>query len=389
MTLHRLTWRNLWAHPVRALLTVLAVMVGIFLFCFLTSIVTSLEAAVKAVASNRVVVGSAVSLFQSLPTTSQYLDGIRETPGVEAVTRFTWFGGLYPGKDAPEPQFGTDPEELLRSYPEVVIDPDQAKAWYEDKKGCIIGRIVAEQKGYKIGDQIALRGTIYPRVDGTPWTFTVRGIYTSLKPNVDEQTLHFHWSYLDETLERGEAYGPRGTSVYLVRLKQGVRGEDVSAAIDERFERGPQRTRTQTEAAFQAGFISMLGNLPTFLGLIGGAVVVALIFGVVNTMTLAARERVRSMGILKALGFHDGVPARLYVGEALLLVALGGGLGIALAWITQEPFRVAFGTYIPQYFVSTDTLVFAGMICLGIAVLAGLIPAIRASRLKAVEALRT
>jgi putative ABC transport system permease protein len=389
MSLLKLTLRNVLARPVRGLLTVLAVMVGIFLFCFLTSIVTSLEAAVKAVASNRIVVGSAVSLFQSLPTTSQYLDGIRETPGVASVTRFTWFGGLYPGKNAPEPQFGTDPEELLAAYPEVIIPPEQAKAWFEDKKGCILGRLVAEAKGYKVGDQVPLRGTIYPRVDGAPWTFNVRGIYASTKPNVDEQTMHFHWSYLDETLERGEAYGPRGTSVYLVKLHDGVRGEDVSAAVDARFEKGPQRTRTQTEAAFQAGFISMLGNLPTFLGLIGGAVVVALVFGVINTMTLAARERVRSMGILKSLGFSDQVPAKLYVGEALLLVCLGGALGIGLAWMSQEPFRVALGTYIPQYFVSTDTFVWAGIICLGIALLAGMIPAIRAARLKAVDALRT
>lgn len=389
MTLQGLTVRHLLQHPVRSLLTVLALMVGIFLFCFLTSIVTSLEAAVKAVAANRIVVGSAVSLFQSLPTTAQYIDGIGETPGVESVTRFTWFGGLYPGKDAPEPQFGCDPQALLSSYPEVQLDPAQARAWMEDKRGCIIGRLVAQSKGLKVGDQVPLRGTIYPRVDGGPWTFTVCGIYTSTKPNVDEQTMYFHWSYMDETLERGEAFGPRGTSVYLVRLGDGVRGEDVSAAIDARFERGPQRTRTQTEAAFQAGFISMLGNLPTFLGLIGGAVLVALVFGVINTMTLAARERTRTMGILKALGFPDRVPARLYVGESLMLVALGSGLGLALAWVTQEPFRLAFGTFIPQYFVSVDTFVLAGLLSVGMAVLAGMVPALSARRLKAVEALRT
>jgi putative ABC transport system permease protein len=248
---------------------------------------------------------------------------------------------------------------------------------------------VAQEKGLEVGQRVPLRGTIYPRVDGRPWEFNVHGIYTSTKPNVDEQTMHFHWSYLDETLQKGEAYGPRGTSVYLVRIKDGYRAEDVSAAIDARYAGGPQRTRTQTEAAFQAGFVSMLGNLPTFLGMIGGAVVIALLFGVVNTMTLAARERVRTMGVLKALGFPDAVPVRLYLLEALLLVGVGGLGGIALAWATQEPFRVVFGTYIPQYFVSSDTFAVAGLICLVIAFLAGIVPAVRAARLKAVEALRT
>lgn len=388
-SLLRLTRRSLFAHPLRALLTIAAVAVGIFLFCFLTSIVTSLDAAVKSVASNRIVVTSAVSLFQALPTTSGYTDGIAEIDGVDVVSKFTWFGGLYPGDNAPTPQFGSDAEKILELYPEVVVDAAAAQAWFEDKKGCIVGRLAAEQKGLKVGQQVALRGTIYPKADGSPWVFNVHGIYTSTKPNVDEQTMHFHWSYLDETLAKGEAYGPRGTSVYLVRIKDGYRAEDVSAAIDARFAGGPQRTRTQTEAAFQAGFVSMLGNLPTFLGLIGGAVVVALLFGVVNTMTLAARERVRTMGVLKALGFSDAVPVRLYLLEALLLVGVGGLGGIALAWATQEPFRVVFGTYIPQYFVSAETYVLAGLICLAIAFLAGIVPAVRAARLKAVEALRT
>ena len=332
MTLTRLVWRSLLAHPLRMVLTVLAVMVGIFLYCFLTSIVGSLDAAVKAAAGNRIVVASAVSLFQSLPTSAAYLDGIREVEGVETLTRFTWFGGVYADENAPSPQFGVDPPALLDIYPEVQLTAAEAKAWLEDRKGGIVGRQLAQQRGLKVGDQVVLKGTIYPHVDGSPWTFNVRGIYSSTKANVDEVTMHFHWSYLDDALARGEAFGPRGSSVYLVRIKPGYRGEEVAAAIDAKFERGPQRTRTGTEAAFQASWIGMLGNLPTFLGMIGGAVVVALLFGVVNTMTLAARERVRSMGILKALGFADAVPVRLYLLESLLLVGLGGGGGIALAW---------------------------------------------------------
>lgn len=389
VTLRRMVRRSMVSHPVRASLTISAVAVGIFLYCFLTSIVSSLQAAVKAVAGNRIVVGSAVSLFQSLPTTTKYLDGIRDMPGVAAVTRFTWFGGVYPGENAPAPQFGVDPAILLSTYPEVQLPPEQAKAWIEDRKGCIVGRLLAESKGLKVGDQVVLRPTIYPHLDGSPWTFNVRGIYSSTKPNVDEVTLHFHWAYLDQTLEAGEAFGPRGTSVYLVRLADGYRGEEVAAAIDAAYEKGPQRTRTQTEAAFQASWISMLGNLPTFLGMIGGAVVIALLFGVVNTMTLAARERVRTMGILKSLGFEDAVPVRLYLLESLLLVGLGGAAGIGLAYGMQDKFQGAFAQFIPQYFVSADTMVMAALICLAIATLAGLIPAVRAARLKAVEALRT
>ena len=145
VTLHRVVRRNLLSHPVRAILTIAAVSVGIFLFCFLTSIVTSLADAVKAVSTNRIFVGSAVSLFQSLPTTSTYRDGIGEMEGVESVTRFTWFGGVPPGEEAPRPQFGTDPAILLSQYPEVIVPPAEAQAWFDDKQGCIVGRLLAEE----------------------------------------------------------------------------------------------------------------------------------------------------------------------------------------------------------------------------------------------------
>jgi putative ABC transport system permease protein len=239
-----------------------------------------------------------------------------------------------------------------------------------------------------VGDSVPIIGTIYPRVDGSEWRFVVRGIYRSTRPNVDEMTMYWHFEYLDEARTKGECLGPEGTSVYLVRVQPDARSEEVAARIDARYEGGPQRTRTETEAAFQAGFVSMLGNLPTFLGMIGGAVLVALLFGVVNTMTLAARERVRTTGILRALGFPPRVPARLYLLESLALVGLGGALGVGLSLWSAPLFRRMFGTQIPMYEVAPDTVAFAAIVCVGIALAAGAVPAWAALRLKAVEALR-
>ncbi len=386
MTLGRLARRHAVSHPVRVLLTVGAVMVAMFLFCFLRSIVTSLDAAVEQSASNRVVTGSAVSLFQSLPRS--YKNTIEEMESVESVCLFTWFGGLYQGPEGFFGQFGTDPQTLLEQYPEVLVPPEQTQAWFDDKQGAIIGVALAEKYGWQVGDQVPLIGTIYPRNDGAEWTFNIRGIYRSTKANVDEMTMYFHWTYLDEVLERGDAEGPRGTSVYIVKIAEGHSPQEVIDQIDLRYQNGPQRTRTQTEAAFQAGFVSMLGNLPTFLGMIGGAVLFAIMFGVINTMTIAARERTRSMGVMRALGFSRRIPARLYIMEATGIVLLGGSLGVGIALWTQPVFRKLFGTQIPVFHVATNTVVWAGIICIVIGLLAGAVPAWRTSRLKAVDALR-
>jgi putative ABC transport system permease protein len=195
MSLGRLVWRHLGAHPVRCVITILAVGVAMFLFCFLRSIVTSLDSAVKASASNRVITASAVSLFQSLP--ASYGPQMSEIPGVQSVSRFNWFGGLYKDESGFFGQFGCDAEIILDQYPELVLPEEQQRAWIEDRKGCIVGVGLAEKYGWEVGDEIPLIGTIYPRADGTEWRFTCRGVYRSVKPNVDEMTLYFHWDYLN------------------------------------------------------------------------------------------------------------------------------------------------------------------------------------------------
>ncbi len=370
----------------RAALTVGAVAVAIFLFCFLRSIVTSLDAAVSQSASNRIITASAVSLFQSLP--SAYKGAIGAIDGVDSVSRMAWFGGRYKSEENFFAQFACDAEILFEQYPELLLSDEQKKAFIDDKRGAIIGIGLAEKWGLKVGDTVPLIGTIYPRADLRMWEFNIHGIYRSARANVDEMTMYFHFHYLDESLERGEAMGPRGTSVYLIRLEDGYRGEDVAYAIDAYYEGGPQRTRTQSEAAFQADFVNMLGNLPTFLGMIGAAVLIAIVFGIVNTMTIAARERLRSMGILQALGFSTSVPARLYLMESCAFALSGGLVGAGIAYFTQDTFRKLFGTQIPVFTVETDTYLWAAVICVVTGLIGGAVPAWRAARMRAVDQLR-
>jgi putative ABC transport system permease protein len=387
---YRLVWRNLMRHPIRVVLTFLFATIALFSFGFLRSIVTTLDSAVKGAAADRVAVQSAVSLYVSLPRS--YRERISQVEGVESVCPWTWFGGRYQSPENFFAQFGCDLEVLLSQYPEVEIAAGDRQDLFREKRACLIGQGLSDKYGWKVGDTVPLIGTIYPKDDGTAWEFTVRAIYRSHRPNIDEKTMFFHWDYLQDMRlsirATSDGTSRQEVSVYMVKVKEGARPEAVIAAIDALFEGGPQKTRTQTESAFQAQFVSMLGNIPTFLSWIGGAVLFAIFFAVLNTAGMAARERSRDVGLLKALGFTDRFASRILLIESMAVVGLGGCLGVALSYLAAPGFREAFGTQLPNYHVLASTGAIGVGIALAIGLLGGILPSFRLARLRTVDVLR-
>jgi putative ABC transport system permease protein len=158
--------------------------------------------------------------------------------------------------------------------------------------------------------------------------------------------------------------------------------------VDELFENGPQRVQTTTEAEFSRQFVSMLGNIPTFVASIGGGVFFAILLAALNTMLMAARERTRAIGILKSMGFPDRTVFRVLLLESLLLCGLGGAAGVGLGMGLEPVLASAFGSFLPGFEIRTATAVAGLAVSLLVGVAAGVLPAWRASRLDPVEALR-
>ena len=388
MTSGLLVARNLLRHPIRTALTFLFALLAIFTFTFLRSVITTLDAAVSASASDRIAVGSATSLFVQVPLS--YRGKIQGVEGVELVCPWNWFGGVYRDPKNFFAQFGTDVDVLLREYPEVEIVEGSLDALLANRRGCLVGRDLAAEHGWDVGTQVPLKGTIYALDDEKAWEFTVEAIYVSHRPNVDEKTMFFHYTYLEETARTisGWEKADIGVSIYMVKVAPGHSPERVIEAIDAMFAGGPQKTRTQTEAQFQTQFISMLGNVPVLLTSIGGAVMFAILFSVLNTMGIAARERARDVGILKALGFSDGMPARLLLLESMAVIGAGGGLGLGLGFLSVPMWRRLFGMNLPNYYVRPETALLGIGISLAIGFLGGVLPAWRLSRLSAVAVMR-
>ncbi|MBK8098459.1 MAG: ABC transporter permease [Planctomycetes bacterium] len=383
----RLLFRSLFRHPIRALLTVGSVAIAVFLICMLHAVVTGLARTVDAAASNRLLVQSAVSLFVDLPLA--YQGKMAAVPGVEAICKWQWFGGRYEqDKGGFFAQFGIDPETFFASYPEITLQEGSLEEFQKNRSACIVGKDLAAQYGWQLGQTVPIAGTIFTRTDGRPWEFTIAGIYQTSTPTIDQQTLYFQFEYLRQSLETGGAVGPDGVGVYMLRVQRGADPVAIQAAVDALFANGPQRVQTTTEAEFNRQFVSMLGDVPLLMQMVGGAVLFAIFFAVLNTMIMTGRERTRDIGVLKALGFPNGTAGMLLLAESLLLCGLGATLGVLAGLLLEPAFQAAVGAMLPGFGFAGDTLLLGAILALGIGVVAGLVPAFRASRLTPVQALR-
>lgn len=382
-----LVFRNLLGHPIRTVLTVASVAAAVFLICMLNAITAGLRNTVSMAATNRLLVQSAVSLFVDLPLA--YQQKMAAVPGIEAICKWQWFGGRYEqDKGGFFAQFGIDSDTFLSSYPEMTITRGSYEDFKQQRTACVVGDDLARKYDWQVGMTVPITGTIFQRTDGKPWDFTVAAIYDSSSPSIDEQSLYFHYEYLRESLETGGATGPDGVGVYMLRLQPGQDPLAVQRGVDELFENGPQRVQTTTEAEFNRQFVSMLGDVPSLLQMVGGAVLFAIFFAVLNTMIMAGRERTRDLGVLKALGFTDRTTGCLLVAESLLVCALGAGCGALLALGLEGFMQRITATMMPGFALDRGTLLLGAGLAMITGLVSGLLPGFRAMRLTTVQALR-
>jgi len=385
----RLLFRNLRAHPIRALLTAGSVAVAVFLVCILDATVRGFTAAVDLAAQNRLVVMSNVSLFVNLPLA--YQQKISQVPGIAQTCKFQWFGGSFKQKKGGFfAQFAVDPENFQTTYPEVGIVDGSYEDFRRRRDGCVIGKDLAAQYGWKVGDTVPLVSALYPRGrDGEEaWTFNVCAVYEARVRSLDQMTMYFDHAYLMEALDLGAAQGQKGVGTYSIKLADGARAETVMAEVDALFAGGPQRVKTTTEAEFNRQFVSMMGNVPLLLRSIGGGVLFAIFFAVLNTMMMAGRERTRDVGIMKALGFSGGSIAALLVVEALLLALAGAGIGALLAKGVEGPVARVVSMWAPGFAIDDRVLLQGLSIAAVVGLVSGMLPGLRAARLLPVHALR-
>ena len=377
-----LVLRNALRHKLRTALTILGIVVAIAAFGLLRTLVDAWYAGANASSSARLVTRSSVSLVFALPLS--YAEKLRQVQGVTGVGWANWFGGVYISERNFFPQFAISGASYLDLYPEFVLSDAERKAFLADRTGAIAGRKLADKFGWKVGDQVPLRGTIYP---GT-WTFNLRGIYDGAEPSTDTSTFFFHYDYLNETVK--QRYGRPGdsTGVFVESIANPEDAAAVSQAIDATFKNSLAETLTETEKAFQLGFVAMSEAILGAIQAVSYIVIVIIMAVMANTMAMTARERYVEYATLKALGFGNGFVALLIFLESVGIAITGGLLGIAATFPLAQVFVDTIGSLVSGFRVSRQTIAIQIAAAVAIGVVAAAVPAWRAARVRIVDGLR-
>jgi len=382
MFILKLLLKNAFRHKLRTTLTMVGLVVAICAFGLLRTIVDAWYAGVEGSSSTRLVTRSAISLTFPLPL--NYGQRIKSVEGVSGISWSNWFGGIYVTERNFFPQFAVDPPSYLALYPEYRLKDAERLAFMRDRQGVIVGRKLADKFGWKIGDQIPLRGTIYP---GT-WNFNLRGIWDGAEAKTDENQLLLHWSYLNETVRKLYPKRADSVGVYIVGINEPQNAALISQRVDDLFKNSLAETLTETESAFQLSFVSMSEAILVAINAVSLIIVVIIMAVMANTMTMTARERLAEYATLKALGFAPSFVVKLLFGESLLIALIGGGLGLLLTLPLAAGFASAVGTLFPSFHVSGLTMGLQVVAALVVGLVAAAWPAWKMSRIDIVQGLR-
>jgi putative ABC transport system permease protein len=385
MTIAGIGMRNIWRNKTRTMLTIFAGAFAVIFFVLIRTVIWAWNVGVEYSAKDRLATRHRVSMIMPIP--KRYVDTIRQTPGITQTTWANWFGGKDPKH--PDDFFATmavDPESFFEVYSEMSIPAQQKAAWQANRRGAIVGSVLAKKLGVKPGDKYTIQGTIFPG----DWEFTIEGIYVATQKSVDQSQFIFHWSYLNETLNERQ----RDLVGWIIsRTDTPARSAEISAAIDKVFDEKDVQTTTMSERAMNNSFMAMFSAILTALDIVSivGLLIMMLILG--NTIAMGVRERTREYGVLRALGFSPAHVRTFVMGEALTVGVWAGVIGVGFAypvvqlglgrWLEEN-----MGGFFPYFRMSPTTAVVALVLAIGLGAVSAIIPAMQASKLPIIESLR-
>ncbi|MEK6607377.1 MAG: FtsX-like permease family protein [Myxococcota bacterium] len=385
MTLFGLALRNLRRNRFRAILTALGVAVAILTFVLLRTVIWAWNVAAEYAAKDRIATRHKVSFVIQLP--KRYIDDVRAIKGVKAATWANWFGA----KDPKDPNnffanMAVDPASFLEVYDEIVLPPQQKRAWLENRRGAIVGDVLARKMGVKIGDRVTLLGTIY----AGDWPFEIVGIYSAARKSIDRSQFLFHWEYMNESMpeRRRDLIG-----WIVARIDDPGRGADISAKIDSVFDVRDAQTITMSERSLQLSFMAMFSAMLRALDIVSIIILVIMMMILGNTIAMGVRERTGEYGVLRAVGFLPRHIATFIVGESIALGLVGGVLGIAISYPIVELGIGRFleenmGSFFPYFRVDPKVAGAALLLSGLLGAAAAILPARGAARLSVIDSLR-
>ncbi|HKZ16319.1 MAG TPA: FtsX-like permease family protein [Geobacteraceae bacterium] len=374
--------RNAFRHKLRTILTIVGVAIAVLAFGLLRTLVGLWYLGVESSSATRLVTRNSISLVFTLPIS--YKDRIRQVPGVTIVSQGNWFGAYYKEQKNFFANFAVEPKSFLELYPEFILPPDQKAAFLLDRKGAVVGRKLAEKYGWKVGDQITLKGTIFPG----DWEFVLRAVYRGAQKSTDESQFFFHWDYLNETLKKSVPRRADQAGYYMIGVSRPDQAAEVAQSVDKLFRNSLAETLTETEKAFQLGFVSMTEAIMIAIKIVSYVVIVIIMVVAANTMAMTARERLGEFATMKTLGFGPRHIAGLVFGESMVISLAGGLLGAVLTFPAGHWIETQLSQFFPVFSISPETVYLQLLAAMLVGVTAALFPTWRAATIGVAEGLR-
>jgi putative ABC transport system permease protein len=382
MFFFKLVARNVFRARLRSTLTIVGLVIAVLAFGLLQTVVRAWYAGADAASATRLIARNAISLTFSMPV--YYREKIRAVPGVTGVSVSNWFGGVYKEPKNFFAQFAVDAPTYFPMYPEYVFDPDEYAAFLRDRRGAAVGRQLADLYGFKVGDTIPLKSSIYPG----NWEFTVRAIYEAKDETTITRQMYFHFDYLNEQIRKVFPRRSDQAGVFIVSIADSSASADIARAIDAEFKNSLAETLTETEKAFTLAFVAMIETIVVAIEGVSYVVILIIMAVAANTMAMTARERLSEYATMKALGFPPRTVALLILAEAMLLAAVGGAIGMLLTPPVVQVFHAATISVFAKMPLVPQTFYLQAACALVVGLVAGVVPAVRASRIRIVEGLR-
>ncbi|MBJ6726875.1 ABC transporter permease [Geomesophilobacter sediminis] len=374
--------KNIFRHRLRSILTIVGVAVAVLAYGLLRTLVGLWYAGVDRASDTRLITRNSISLIFPLPVS--YLERIRGVPGVKKVAYGSWFGGIYIDEKHFFANYAVEPKSYLELYPEFVLPEKEKSAFLMDRKACIVGNRLAKTYGWKIGDLVTLKGTIYPG----QWEFVVRGIYHGADRTTEERVLLFHWDYLNEAVRQTAAGRADQVGFYIIGVTSPAVAPDVAVAVDALFKNSLAETLTETERAFNLGFVSMTEAIMVAIQIVSYMVIAIIMVVAANTMAMTARERLGEYATMKTLGFTAPHIGGIIFGESVAISLAGGILGVVLTFPAAHWIEVELAQYFPFFSVSRETILLEMLAALTVGVVSGIFPTWRGSTIRIAAGLK-
>jgi len=376
--------RNLGRNKLRSALTGGAILLAIALVCVLRTMPAAFDAILNRLSNNtRISVHHTAGIVYSMPYA--YLNKVRSIPGVVDAVSWTWFGGaIDPDKGVTFPNFAVDADHIKTVYEDYALDPAQISEFERMRTGALVGTRAMSDNGWKLGDLVTLKSTIYPLELEFRIVGTIPGEKMLQRDSSSLPVFWFHREYLVEALrEQGIDFDVLG-NIWL-RIDDPAKVTVVMEQIDGMFRNSEAETVSETEKSFFTSFFSQVQGLLVVIQAVALLVTLCIVFIAANTASMTVRERMREIAVLRAIGFGRNLLFGTLLAEAALLSTVAGSLGV-LASLGLAKWLAAMGSANPAMgpltaFIVTNAVIVQGLfLALLIGILTGAVPAFGASR---------